>query len=202
MYKDVATRPEVYFLMVRYANKDYLTLDDLQGFLEMEQGVGCRANVECASQLTGVTSSMCEQLIARFEPSAEGRREWHMTVDGASSMARRPTAAGFAAFLLSAECQLFDSARRQVEHDMTMPFAHYFVASSHRTYLIEDQAEGPSSVDGYICALRRACRLIERECPTAMDTWQWTCGRPSAPTASSPCATGTARASRSSTRST
>lgn len=39
VYKDVATRPEVYFLMVRYANKDYLTCEDMQLFLETEQGV-------------------------------------------------------------------------------------------------------------------------------------------------------------------
>jgi hypothetical protein len=39
IYKDVATRPEVYFLMVRYANKDYLNWQDLQNFLETEQGV-------------------------------------------------------------------------------------------------------------------------------------------------------------------
>lgn len=54
IYKDVATRPEVcalhdrisftvylqvYFLMVRYANKDYLSCQDLQIFLETEQGV-------------------------------------------------------------------------------------------------------------------------------------------------------------------
>ncbi len=41
IYKDLSTRPEVYFLMVRYANKDYLTCDDLQLFLETEQGVVC-----------------------------------------------------------------------------------------------------------------------------------------------------------------
>ncbi len=39
VYKDVSTRPEVYFLMVRYANKDYLDCQDLQMFLETEQGV-------------------------------------------------------------------------------------------------------------------------------------------------------------------
>lgn len=39
IYRDVATRPEIYFLMVRYANKDYLSCQDLQLFLETEQGV-------------------------------------------------------------------------------------------------------------------------------------------------------------------
>ncbi|CAD5213577.1 unnamed protein product [Bursaphelenchus okinawaensis] len=40
IYKDISTRPEIYFLMVRYANKDYLSCDVLQMFLETEQGVG------------------------------------------------------------------------------------------------------------------------------------------------------------------
>lgn len=39
IYKDVSTRSEIYFLMVRCANKDYLTCYDLQIFLETEQGV-------------------------------------------------------------------------------------------------------------------------------------------------------------------
>ena len=37
--QDVATRPEVYFLLARYATKnDQLSLDDLRLFLETEQG--------------------------------------------------------------------------------------------------------------------------------------------------------------------
>ena len=40
IFKDLSTRPEIYFLMVRYANKDYLTWEDVQMFVETEQGVG------------------------------------------------------------------------------------------------------------------------------------------------------------------
>lgn len=39
VYKELATRPELYFLMVRSANKDYLNSADLTLFLETEQGV-------------------------------------------------------------------------------------------------------------------------------------------------------------------
>ncbi|VDI33363.1 Hypothetical predicted protein, partial [Mytilus galloprovincialis] len=39
LFKEVSTRPEIYFLLVRYAsNADYLTTDDLLLFLEAEQG--------------------------------------------------------------------------------------------------------------------------------------------------------------------
>lgn len=37
LFKDLATRPEVFFLMVRYSGKDYFARDDLHFFLEGEQ---------------------------------------------------------------------------------------------------------------------------------------------------------------------
>jgi hypothetical protein len=37
LFKDLATRPEVFFLMVRYSGKDYFAKDDLHFFLEGEQ---------------------------------------------------------------------------------------------------------------------------------------------------------------------
>lgn len=45
---------------------------------------------------------------------------------------------------------------------MDFRFSDYFIAASYNTYLVEDQLKGPSSVDGYISALKRSCRFIER----------------------------------------
>uniref|UniRef100_A0A915LLQ5 Phosphoinositide phospholipase C n=1 Tax=Meloidogyne javanica TaxID=6303 RepID=A0A915LLQ5_MELJA len=61
VYKDLATRPEIYFLM------------DLQLFLETEQG------------LSGITTQFCEDLIDQCEPSNEARELNIMTVDGFSN---------------------------------------------------------------------------------------------------------------------
>ncbi|TKR78166.1 hypothetical protein L596_019020 [Steinernema carpocapsae] len=141
IYKDVATRPEVYFLMVRYANKDYLTTNDLQLFLETEQG------------MTGVTKDCCERLIEQYEPAPEAKENNYMTVDG------------FTNYLLCSDCALFDPGHQSVCHDMDLPFCNYFISSSHNTYLVEDQLKGPSSADGYVSALRRNCRLVE------LDLW-------------------------------
>uniref|UniRef100_A0A914S2M9 Phosphoinositide phospholipase C n=1 Tax=Parascaris equorum TaxID=6256 RepID=A0A914S2M9_PAREQ len=73
---------------------------------------------------------------------------------------------GFTNYLLCDECCLFDVTHRCVCHEMNHPFAHYFIAASYNTYLVEDQLKGPSSSDGYLSALKRSCRFIE------IDVWE------------------------------
>ncbi|XP_077499118.1 inactive phospholipase C-like protein 1 isoform X3 [Amblyomma americanum] len=140
LFKELATRPEVYFLMVRYSGKDYLTVEDLQFFLEGEQ------------EFENITVDDCLKLIQRYEPSEEARKNRQMLLDG------------FTLFLLSDECSLMDQAHKQVFQDMELPLCHYFISSSHNTYLMEDQLKGPSSADGYAQALSQGCRLVKVDC--------------------------------------
>ncbi|EJD74132.1 CBR-PLL-1 protein [Loa loa] len=142
IYKDVATRSEIYFLMVRYANKDYLSCKDLQLFLETEQG------------LLGITMEFCKSIIEQYEPCNEVRELNHMTVDG------------FTNYLYSDENFLFDNTHRNICQEMNQPFSNYFIATSFNTSLTEDQLKEPLNCQGYITALRRNCRFIE------VDVWE------------------------------
>ena len=64
-------------------------------------------------------------------------------------------------FLLSDEGDIFNPEHLQVHHDMKAPFLHYFISSSHNTYLLEDQLRGPSSHEGYVRALQSGCRCVK-----------------------------------------
>lgn len=57
---------------------------------------------------------------------------------------------GLLMYLGSSEGSIFNPAMQQLYQDMSQPLCHYFISSSHNTYLLEDQLRGHSSVEGYI----------------------------------------------------
>ncbi|XP_070588201.1 inactive phospholipase C-like protein 1 isoform X2 [Erythrolamprus reginae] len=137
-YTELCTRSEVYFLLVQISkNKEYVDAKDLMLFLEAEQGVA------------DVTEDICLDIIRRYEFSQEGQLKGFLAVDG------------FTQYLLSPECDIFDTTHIKVVQDMTQSISHYYINSSHNTYLIEDQVRGPADINGYIRALKMGCRSIE-----------------------------------------
>uniref|UniRef100_A0A8C5ARB6 Phosphoinositide phospholipase C n=1 Tax=Gadus morhua TaxID=8049 RepID=A0A8C5ARB6_GADMO len=71
---------------------------------------------------------------------------------------------GFLMYLGSAEGSIQDPRWCGLFQDLDQPLCHYFISSSHNTYLMEDQLRGQSSVEGYIRALTRGCRCVEVDC--------------------------------------
>uniref|UniRef100_A0A3Q0QXS7 Phosphoinositide phospholipase C n=1 Tax=Amphilophus citrinellus TaxID=61819 RepID=A0A3Q0QXS7_AMPCI len=139
VFHDFCTRPEIYFLLVQFSsNKEFLDTKDLMRFIEAEQGMAQETSLK---------------LIQAHEPSQEGRQQGYLSLDG------------FTSYLTSAECHLFDPEHGIVCQDMTQPLSHYYINSSHNTYLIEDQFRGPSDISGYIRALKMGCRCVE------LDVW-------------------------------
>ncbi|XP_059331849.1 inactive phospholipase C-like protein 2 isoform X1 [Ammospiza nelsoni] len=142
VFHELCTRPEIYFLLVQFSsNKEFLDTKDLMMFLEAEQG------------MAQVTEEISLEIIQKYEPAKEGQEKGCLSIDG------------FTNYLTSPDCHIFDPEHKKVCQDMKQPLSHYFINSSHNTYLIEDQFRGPSDITGYIRALKMGCRSVE------LDVW-------------------------------
>lgn len=53
-------------------------------------------------------------------------------------------------YLQNEDGSILNPAHKNIYQDMSQPLNHYFISSSHNTYLMEDQLKGPSSTEAYI----------------------------------------------------
>ncbi|NXP91356.1 PLCD4 phosphodiesterase, partial [Passerina amoena] len=140
-YKALTQREEVLSLFQEYSEDGKkLTLLELADFLREEQ-------LEDEG-----TEELAMELIDKYEPSETARARHVLSADG------------FLMYLCSLEGSIFNPQHRGLWQDMSQPLCHYFISSSHNTYLIEDQLRGHSSIEGYIRALKRGCRCLEVDC--------------------------------------
>lgn len=62
-------------------------------------------------------------------------------------------------YLMSDDNPIMASSKLELnDHDMQHPLSHYFINSSHNTYLIGHQITGKSSVEIYRQTLLAGCR--------------------------------------------
>ena len=74
-------------------------------------------------------------------------RDWHT---GAEPLAAPPPMllpTGFTNYTRSPAGDIFNPEHRRVHQDMTQPLSHYFITSSHNTYLAGDQLTSQSRAD-------------------------------------------------------
>ncbi|XP_061096173.1 1-phosphatidylinositol 4,5-bisphosphate phosphodiesterase delta-1a isoform X1 [Conger conger] len=139
-YNLLTHREEVDVIYNKYARTDgKMSSEDLLNFILNEQR-------EYTSLDDAVT------LIHKYELDDSAKQKKQMTKDG------------FLMYLHQPEGMILNHKHRPVYQDMSQPLNHYFISSSHNTYLMEDQLKGPSSTEAYIRALMKSCRCVELDC--------------------------------------
>lgn len=93
------------------------------------------------------------EIISTYEVSEEARSKKHLTKDG------------FIRYLMSDENAPVFLDRLDIYMDMEQSLAHYYINSSHNTYLSGRQFGGKSSVEMYRQVLLAGCRCVE------LDAW-------------------------------
>ncbi|XP_037312080.2 1-phosphatidylinositol 4,5-bisphosphate phosphodiesterase delta-1a isoform X1 [Pungitius pungitius] len=141
LFYDLLThREEIDVIYGKYAQTEgQMSAGDLLGFLLKEQRE--QASAEDALKL-----------IEKYEVDQTAKQKKRMSKDG------------FLIYMQQEESSIFNPAHKPVYQDMRQPLNHYYISSSHNTYLMADQLKGPSSTEAYIKALMKGCRCVELDC--------------------------------------
>uniref|UniRef100_A0A7I5EC59 1-phosphatidylinositol 4,5-bisphosphate phosphodiesterase n=1 Tax=Haemonchus contortus TaxID=6289 RepID=A0A7I5EC59_HAECO len=149
LYNKICPRSEVQELFVKLSGqKEYLTRDRLTNFLNEEQR-DPRLN---EILFPFFDSTKTQVLISKYEQDNNYIDNGKMSGDA------------FLRFLMSDENSPVFLDRIDMYQDMDQPLCHYFINSSHNTYLTGRQYGGKSSSEIYRQVLLSGCRCIELDC--------------------------------------
>ncbi|XP_067900445.1 1-phosphatidylinositol 4,5-bisphosphate phosphodiesterase beta-4 [Heterodontus francisci] len=139
---------EELFKKLNGEKSDYLTVDQLVSFLNENQR-DPRLN---EILFPFYDSKRAMQILENYEPDEELRKQAVMSCDG------------FCRYLMSDENAPVFLDRLELYQEMDHPLSHYFISSSHNTYLTGRQFGGKSSVEMYRQVLLSGCRCVELDC--------------------------------------
>ncbi|XP_029588896.1 1-phosphatidylinositol 4,5-bisphosphate phosphodiesterase beta-1 isoform X2 [Salmo trutta] len=147
---NICPRPELdnIFSDVGAKSKPYLTVEQLTEFINVRQR-DPRLNEILYPPLK---PEQVQNLVDKYEPKELLMQKGQISVEG------------FAKYLSSEENSIIPPEKLDQSEDMTLPLSHYFINSSHNTYLTAGQLAGNSSVEMYRQVLLSGCRCIELDC--------------------------------------
>ncbi|XP_071449033.1 1-phosphatidylinositol 4,5-bisphosphate phosphodiesterase epsilon-1-like [Hetaerina americana] len=175
--------PQRIGLLTRNSSLDLATEDNFKGgpglaALKKKKIFDAIAAASIVSNCAGIDTSRSQVITtATFWKFLETRQLEHHTEDEVKALIQRhePDAwlrsqgclsfEGFARFLMDKDNYAFPCERMAPDDDeMDQPMSHYYIASSHNTYLTGHQLKGESSVELYSQVLLTGCRCVELDC--------------------------------------
>ncbi|XP_014886255.1 1-phosphatidylinositol 4,5-bisphosphate phosphodiesterase beta-1 [Poecilia latipinna] len=147
---NICSRPELdnIFSEVGAKSRPYLTVEQMTEFINSKQR-DPRLNEILYPPLK---PEQVQLLVDKYEPNMSLAQKGQISMDG------------FARYLNGEENSIIPPEKLDQSEDMTFPLSHYFINSSHNTYLTAGQLAGNSSVEMYKQVLLSGCRCIELDC--------------------------------------
>uniref|UniRef100_A0A665V5W8 1-phosphatidylinositol 4,5-bisphosphate phosphodiesterase n=1 Tax=Echeneis naucrates TaxID=173247 RepID=A0A665V5W8_ECHNA len=147
---NICSRPELdhIFSDVGAKSRPYLTVEQMTEFINIKQR-DPRLNEILYPPLK---PEQVQLLVDKYEPNASLAQKGQISLEG------------FARYLNGEENSIIPPEKLDQSEDMTFPLSHYFINSSHNTYLTAGQLAGNSSVEMYKQVLLSGCRCIELDC--------------------------------------
>ncbi|XP_044148313.1 1-phosphatidylinositol 4,5-bisphosphate phosphodiesterase beta-1 [Bufo gargarizans] len=147
---NLCPRPEIdnIFSEIGTKSKPYLTVDQMTEFINSKQR-DPRLNEILYPPLK---QGQVQLLIEKYEPSSSLASKGQLSVEG------------FIRYLNGEENGVVPPEKLDLNEDMSQPLSHYFINSSHNTYLTAGQLAGNSSVEMYRQVLLAGCRCVELDC--------------------------------------
>ncbi|PWN20751.1 PLC-like phosphodiesterase [Microstroma glucosiphilum] len=129
-----------------------ISLERFRAFMQQEQGV---------SSANGSRAAVVSSLFAKYS----SRRHGGLLYDGFSAFLQSEDNAAIRDASSKTDEPATEGSRQAVmPQPMDQPLTHYFISSSHNTYLVGGQWRGDSTVEGYIRALSNGARSVELDC--------------------------------------
>ncbi|XP_011296574.1 1-phosphatidylinositol 4,5-bisphosphate phosphodiesterase classes I and II isoform X2 [Musca domestica] len=148
LYKNLTQRNEVekvFDNLVGNTKRKYMTTNQFMDFLN---------NTQRDPRLNEILypyadTERAKEVITQYEPNKFNAQKGLLSLDG------------FLRYLMSEDNPIMAANKWDLSDDMNQPLAHYFINSSHNTYLTGHQLTGKSSVEIYRQCLLAGCRCVE-----------------------------------------
>ncbi|XP_053139090.1 1-phosphatidylinositol 4,5-bisphosphate phosphodiesterase beta-2 isoform X2 [Hemicordylus capensis] len=147
---NLCPRPEIDEIFTSHHSKakPYMTKDHLTKFINKKQR-DSRLN---DMLFPHAKPEQVQSLIEKYEPSGMNIQRGQLSPEG------------MVWFLCGPENSIVSQDKLLLYQDMSQPLSHYFINSSHNTYLTAGQFSGISSPEMYRQTLLAGCRCVELDC--------------------------------------
>ncbi|NXP49783.1 PLCB2 phosphodiesterase, partial [Heliornis fulica] len=147
---NLCPRPEIdeIFTSHHFKAKPYMTKEHLAKFINKKQRDSRLNDI----LFPPAKPEQVQSLIEKYEPSGINIQRGQLSPEG------------MVWFLCGPENNVIALDKLVLYQDMTQPLSHYFINSSHNTYLTAGQFSGISSPEMYRQTLLAGCRCVELDC--------------------------------------